>query len=147
MASEIIAKIKSLLGFRKPLAPPKPDEKSVFFLTYGDLLVGILSAEDGHWKFEYSMEFKAQDILRPILEMPDVTKIYESNELWQFFETRIPSLEQEEIKKVMEAEDISEDDSVELLRRFGKRTITNPFNLELQSLDNVKHRSREPALS
>jgi hypothetical protein len=66
----------------------------------------------------------------PIVEFPDVDKIYESKELWQFFASRIPSPEQPEVGEILRREHISEDDSVSLLKRFGTRTISNPFQLE-----------------
>ena len=106
------------------------DKKVRFFLKYGDLLVGTLSVEDGVWKFEYSDQFKQSKFLRPIVEFPDLDKIYESKELWQFFASRIPSPEQPEVGEILRREHISEDDSVSLLKRFGTRTISNPFQLE-----------------
>jgi HipA-like protein len=108
------------------------DKKVRFLLKYGDLLVGTLSVEDGVWKFEYSDQFKQSKLLRPIVEFPfpDVDKIYESKELWQFFASRIPSPEQPEVEEILRRERISEDDSVSLLKRFGTRTISNPFQLE-----------------
>ena len=117
------------LGMRKPMIAPL-DKKVRFFLKYGDLLVGTLSVEDGVWKFEYSDQFKQSKSLRPIVEFPDVDKIYESKALWQFFASRIPSPEQPEVGEILRREHISEDDSVSLLKRFGTRTISNPFQLE-----------------
>ena len=117
------------LGMRKPLIAPF-DKTVRFFLKYGDLLVGTLSVEDGVWKFEYSDRFKQSKSLRPIVEFPDVDKIYESKALWQFFASRIPSPEQPEVEEILRREHISEDDSVSLLKRFGTRTISNPFQLE-----------------
>ncbi len=117
------------LGMRKPMIAPL-DKKVRFFLKYGDLLVGTLSVEDGVWKFEYSDQFKQSKFFRPIVEFPDVDKIYESKALWQFFASRIPSPEQPEVEEILRREHISEDDSVSLLKRFGTRTISNPFQLK-----------------
>ena len=117
------------LGMRKPMTAPL-DKKVRFFLKYGDLSIGTLSVEDGVWKFEYSDQFKQSKSFRPIVEFPDVDKIYESKELWQFFASRIPSPEQPEVEEILRREHISEDDSVSLLKRFGTRTISNPFQLE-----------------
>jgi HipA-like protein len=117
--------------FREWLGMRKPSDKKVrFFLKYGDVLVGTLSVEDGLWKFEYSDQFKQIKSLRPIVEFPDVDKVYESKELWQFFASWIPSPEQPEVEEILKREHISEDDSVSLLKRFGTRTISNPFQLE-----------------
>jgi hypothetical protein len=67
--------------------------------------------------------------LRPLIDFPDVDKIYESKELWQFFLMRILSPAQAEVEEILKGEHIREDDAVSLLKRFGERTITNPFRL------------------
>jgi hypothetical protein len=54
----------------------------------------------------------------------------ESKELCQFFVMRIPSPEQAEVEEILKREHIEEDDAVSLLRRFGERTIANPFRLK-----------------
>jgi HipA-like protein len=115
------------LGMRKAVHAP-PDVRARFLLTYGDLLIGTLSVQDGIWRFEYSDEFRRSD-LRPIVEFPDVNNSYENQDLWQFFASRIPSTEQVEIEEILRRENIAEDDAVGLLRRFGTRTINNPFEL------------------
>lgn len=89
-----------------------------------------MSVEAGKWKFEYSDEFKQNDSMRPIVGFPDIDKIYQSDELWQFFASRIPSPEQAEVEEILKRENIEEDDAVSLLKRFGRKTITNPFELE-----------------
>lgn len=109
-----------------------PQEESVqFLLTYNDLLVGTLIAEKGKWKFKYSDEFKKNQELRPIVEFADVDKVYENQELWQFFASRIPSFEQSEIEAIIKRENIDDNDAVSLLKRFGRRTINNPFELKV----------------
>ncbi|HUE81390.1 MAG TPA: HipA N-terminal domain-containing protein [Pyrinomonadaceae bacterium] len=100
-----------------------------FLLTYDGRLVGTLSVADGLWRFEYSDEFRKQDELRPLVEFPDIEKVYESKELWQFFVMRIPSPEQPEVEEIIKREHIREDDAATLLKRFGEYTITNPFRL------------------
>lgn len=106
-----------------------PEVYAKFLLTYDDLLVGTLSVEGGVWKFEYSEKFKTEDQLRPIVEFPDVNKIYVNEELWQFFASRIPSTEQPEVEEILKREHVNENDAVGLLKLFGKRTIANPFEL------------------
>jgi len=91
--------------------------------------VGTLSVADSIWKFEYSEAFRKQDELRPLMDFPDVDKVYESKELWQFFVMRIPSPEQPEVEEIIRREHIKENDAVGLLKRFGEYTITNPFIL------------------
>jgi HipA-like protein len=124
--------IKSIidwLGFHKVVQAP-PEVRAEFKLFYEDLLVGTLSVADATWRFKYSEDFKKQDELRPLVEFPDVEQVYESKELWQFFVMRIPSPEQAEVEEILKREHIKEDDAVSLLKRFGERTIANPFRLK-----------------
>ena len=129
----MMKRAKEWLGWRKEMVIA-PDVQAVFFLFLGDLLVGKLSVVDGRWQFEYSEEFKLRDDLRPLAEFPDIHKVYENQELWQFFASRIPSMEQPDVEVVLANEKIAEDDVVALLKRFGKRTITNPFELKYDSV-------------
>jgi HipA-like protein len=123
-----IRSIIDWLGFRKAVQAP-PEARAEFKLFYADLLVGTLSVADSIWKFEYSEDFRKQDELRPLMDFPDIDKVYESKELWQFFVMRIPSPEQPEVEEIIKREHIKEDDAVGLLKRFGEYTITNPFIL------------------
>ena len=125
---KLMEKAKEWLGFARNVKAP-PEARAKFLLTYDDLLVGTLTVEGGVWKFEYSDKFRSEDELRPIVEFPDVDKIYENEDLWQFFASRIPSTEQPEIEEILKREHVNEDDAVNLLRLFGKRTIANPFEL------------------
>jgi HipA-like protein len=125
---KMMEKAKDWLGFARTVKAP-PEVRAKFLLTYDNLLVGTLSVEDGVWKFEYSEDFKRSNELRPLVEFPDVNRTYTNEELWQFFASRIPSPEQPEVWEILKRERIEEDDAVELLRRFGHRTIANPFEL------------------
>lgn len=118
---------KDWLGIRKHVQAP-PEVRAKFLLVYGDLPVGTLTVQDGLWQFEYAEEFKQSD-LRPIVEFPEVDAVYQSKDLWQFFAMRIPSPEQPEIEEIIRRERIEEDDAVSLLKRFGTRTVANPFEL------------------
>ncbi len=119
---------KDWLGMRKHVEAP-PEVRAKFLLEYGSLPVGTLTVQDGYWQFEYSEEFKRSD-LRPIVEFPEVDRIYKSKELWQFFVMRIPSPEQPEVEEIIRREHIKEDDAITLLKRFGIRTVANPFELK-----------------
>lgn len=91
-------------------------------------IVGYLSCKDGAWVFQYSTEFKNQDEYPPIKEFPDVNKIYKSEVLWPFFRIRIPGLKQPKIKQIIKEENLKTDE-FDLLKRFGKRSISNPYIL------------------
>jgi HipA-like protein len=110
-----------------------PGARAKFLLKYDSLLIGTLSVQDGKWLFEYSDDFRRNEVMRPIVEFTDVSSIYESREPWQFFASRIPSRERAEVVEILEREQIEEVDAVSLLRRFGRRTVTNPFELEAAS--------------
>ncbi|MGD0897360.1 MAG: HipA N-terminal domain-containing protein [Thermoguttaceae bacterium] len=108
----------------------EPSRKAVFHVLYGNIEVGTLESVDGVWKFRYSDEFRKDgNRLRAITEFPDSGREYVSPELWPFFAMRIPSLKQAEIKAIVEREHIDEKDEATLLRRFGRRTVANPFEL------------------
>lgn len=105
-----------------------------FNLFLKDLKVGVLSysKENGTWYFEYSEEFKHNsNNYNLIIGFPDINKRYESDRLWPFFNIRIPGLQQPKVKEILIKENISPDDNVQLLERFGKRSISNPFELEV----------------
>lgn len=119
--------LQSLMG-REPLSVPG-GARALFRLCYGQLPVVELSAENGLWTLRYTDEFRQQQNVRPLVEFPDVERTYVSAELWPFFAMRIPSLQQSNIRGIVDREHIDETDEVRLLQRFGRRSITNPFEL------------------
>lgn len=108
-------------------------DKKEFILAYNNLHIGTLTYFQGKWKFEYSVIFKHQNEIKPLTDFPDKNKIYESEELWPFFASRIPSVKRQSIKEILQKENISQDNVVKLLERFGKKTATNPFQLKVAS--------------
>lgn len=103
-------------------------EGGSFCLRYRNINIGSLSFSDGMWTFRYADNFKHSG-LRTITEFPDVTKTYKSSELWPFFLMRIPSIRQADIRSIVAKENIDEHDEARLLRRFGRKTVANPFEL------------------
>lgn len=106
------------------------DETALFVLEYEDLTVGYLKLEEGVWHFEYAPDFKGQTEVKPLLGFTDVDKHYTSKELWPFFALRIPSLQQPSIQEIIMREHLDRNNEVALLRRFGGKTVANPFRLE-----------------
>ena len=104
-------------------------EDAEFRLLYRDLVIGILRAAHGEWTFAYSDAFRSQSNVKPLVEFPDRERRYTSKHLWPSFVMRLPSLKQAEIQEVVKREGIDATDEVQLLRRFGHRTIANPFEL------------------
>lgn len=99
-------------------------------LMLDDLEVGRLLYKNGKWLFKYSEEFKETQGIKTLADFPDINKTYENEELWPFFSSRIPSISRPRVKKVLEKEGIKDNDLLTLLIRFGKHTITNPFELQ-----------------
>ncbi len=110
-----------------------PGVRVRFALVYHDLIIGFLSYDDGRWHFKYTDEFRSVGELQPLIMFPDVDKVHESEELWPFFQMRIPSLKQPAVRAVIAKEQIDPKNLVQLLRRFGRRTISNPFELREMS--------------
>ena len=107
----------------------KKHETAKFTVKYKDLIVGYLELQNREWLFLYSDEFKHQDHIAPLPDYPDVNKVYENDELWPFFLIRIPSLKQPKVQNIISKENIDPSSQVELLKRFGAKSISNPFEL------------------
>ena len=127
----MISTLKKILfhpGGLKHLRTPQ-DETAEFLLRYRDLDVGHLSLHDGKWHFEYTDSFRGKKDICPIIDFPNLDKHYESDVLWPFFVVRIPGLGQPAIQRVIREENLDPRNEVQLLKRFGKTTIANPFIL------------------
>ena len=96
----------------------------------GALEIATLEYQDGLWIFQYSEAFRNQSKYSRLIGFSDLSKVYRSDVLWPFFKIRIPGLKQPMVQEVLEAENISKSDEVSLLRRFGRRNISNPYLLE-----------------
>lgn len=105
------------------------DANEEFMFKYKNLVIGILTVKDGEWVFKYTDEFKNQNELQFIFDFPDVNKEYRSKELWPIFEYRIPGLNQPKVQEIIEKEKIDKENPVDLLKRFGRYSINNPFEL------------------
>lgn len=104
-------------------------EEGTFVLEYAGLVIGYLTLQAGKWTFQYTPAFIAQTDVQPLVDFPDPNKTYRSSELWPFFMARIPSVAQPEVLQTIKAEGLDEHSAVQLLRRFGRTTISNPFVL------------------
>jgi hypothetical protein len=62
---------------------------------------------------------------------PDLEKKYESDELFPFFVSRLPGTGQPKVQKALKKEDASEENEVMLLKNFGKKSISNPYELRV----------------
>ena len=100
------------------------DDEAAFNVNLGKLIIGTLTCSEGTWTFCYSDEFKMQNTISPLVNFPSKDKQYTTRELWPFFASRVPSKAQRQVGKPVEKED-----TVSLLKQFGKRTVANPFEL------------------
>ena len=108
--------------------PDREDAK--FILSVDKIEIGILSSKEGEWWFKYSDEFKKfEDKYNRIIGFPDLNKIYKSKFLWPFFKIRIPGLKQPAIREIIAKENIDDSNEAALLKRFGKKTIANQYEL------------------
>ena len=108
------------------------DEKATFILIVDAIEVGILHCEDGEWVFKYTDEFKKHtDEYKLITGFPDVNKEYRKETLWPFFRIRIPGLKQPAVQEILEEEKIDKENEVAYVKRFGRKTIANTYELLL----------------
>jgi HipA-like protein len=106
------------------------DEKAKFILKVDGINIGMLYCETGAWYFKYTDDFKKHaEEYNLITGFPDLSKTYQSDSLWPFFQIRIPGLKQPAIQEILEKEKIDKSNEVALLKRFGYKTITNPYQL------------------
>ncbi|KRT17882.1 hypothetical protein ASU31_00890 [Pedobacter ginsenosidimutans] len=107
-------------------------ENATFELRVDKLVIGTLHCENGVWEFKYTEDFKKNGgNYNHIAGFSNLNKVYTNDSLWPFFQTRIPGLKQPAVKEILKKEHINESNELELLKRFGKKTISNPYELEL----------------
>ncbi len=108
---------------------PYPATTASFQVSLNNEIVGFLVSESGGWKFEYTDQFVKQSKYSPLVDFPDKFKAYQSENLWPFFLSRIPGLRQPAIQKILKDNNLNEQDTVSLLKRFGRQSIQNPYVL------------------
>ncbi|MEX0661363.1 MAG: HipA N-terminal domain-containing protein [Balneolaceae bacterium] len=128
--TKLFKKIKSFLPQGLENSTVKEHEYAHFTVSFKELEVGSLELKNGMWHFAYSNEFKEQDQIPPLPDFPNVQKVYTKDELWPFFIIRIPSLKQPKVQKIISKEEIDSSSQAELLKRFGEKSISNPFQLK-----------------
>jgi HipA-like protein len=119
------------------ISPVVNPGQSTFNLFLRGMEVGELTYDSTTWRFRYSDSFKSKPSLRPIAGFPDPEKEYSSTELWPFFAMRIPSLEQSAVKRAIRRDALNEASQVDLLGRFGRKTISSPFELRIDEKRHV----------
>lgn len=105
------------------------DAVAQFELCLHDKVIGHLNYKNGKWTFTYSDEFKNQNDIDVLVDFPKKDKKYESDSLWPFFLHRIPGLGQPQVQRTIKREKLNAKSEIDLLKYFGRKTITNPFEL------------------
>ncbi len=127
MLKKIINKIWKSEG-QENIDTPK-NQIAGFTLMYKDLPIGFLTLKDGVWKFSYTDEFRNQKEISSLIDFPETDVEYTNNQLWPFFSYRIPGLNQPSVQDIIKHEDIDDKNEAELLKKFGKLSVFNPFRL------------------
>lgn len=87
-------------------------------------LIGVLSENDGRYKFEYKLGGKLQEWFLLIDEFPDVNKVYEGAEVEQFIFRTIPREDNFYIKEFMESYNLARYDVWDMLKAFGPNNVS-----------------------
>ena len=101
-----------------------------FVLKLNHLEIGYLEYQSGIWYFCYSDLFKQKTNYHSIPGFPNVNKKYANESLWPFFKIRIPGMGQPSVKDILTKENINRSNEFALLKRFGLKSISNPYTLE-----------------
>lgn len=106
--------------------------QAVFRLIYNNDQIGTLEFRAGQWFFSYSDWFKNQSDIKPFANFPNVTREYVSDDLPPFFESRLPGVSQPQVEAFLKNKDLIDEGElkVALLKKFGRRSITSPFELQ-----------------
>ena len=111
------------------ISEPSVEDKVSFELKLGALHVGTLTREAQEWVFAYSDAFARQRQVAPLVDFPMVGRVYRSEDLWPFFALRIPSTTQASVQAFLREQGETKAQAVEMIQKFGRRSISNPFVL------------------
>jgi hypothetical protein len=111
------------------ISEPSTGDKVSFELKLGALHVGTLTREAQEWVFAYSDAFARQRRVAPLVDFPMVGRVYRSEDLWPFFALRIPSTTQASVQAFLREQGETKARAVEMIQKFGRRSISNPFVL------------------
>jgi HipA-like protein len=123
--------------------PPAPSDEPVELLVFvhpgapgeARVLVGTLASQGERWSFKYDSRYATDPTAPAISAFPDKTRTYESPFLWPFFDVRLPPLEREDVREIVEREGLEEEDKLRLLGVLSRRAITSPYEFELSDVD------------
>jgi hypothetical protein len=98
----------------------------------GDTPVAELSRQQGRYLFRYLEAFKNRG-LTPLPGLPDLDEVYESKELFPYFEERIPDTRERPIRDWITRQGLPVDDKLTLLAVLGRKVITDSYEIRLKA--------------
>lgn len=97
-------------------------------IMYGETAVAELSRQQGRYLFRYLEAFKERG-LTPLAGLPDLDEIYESAELFPYFEERIPDTRLLAVRQWIERQGLPVDDKLTLLAVLGRKVVTDCYEI------------------
>ena len=107
-------------------ATPPPRIEVLF---HGDPVAELSRGRDGKYVFRYLPSF-TEKRLAPLPGLP-LGKESVSDDLFRFFQERIPELCRPEVLQWLQSQAISKEDEMQLLGALGKTSVTDSFELRL----------------
>jgi hypothetical protein len=90
--------------------------------TRKQYIVGVLS-RNGRYEFKYYDDIKEaqNEGFKPLVEFPDLNKLYTSESLFSTFASRLPDKRRRDIDKILNKYGLTEFNQYELLKKSGAR--------------------------
>jgi HipA-like protein len=101
-------------------------------LLFDGVPVAELSQHQGKYRFQYLEKFTEKQLLL-LPGFPKLDEIYESVDLFPFFEERIPDIRRPEVREWIKQQRVSETDKLALLDAVGRKVITDSFEMRLSA--------------
>jgi hypothetical protein len=98
----------------------------------GETPIAELSLQQGRYLFRYLESFKRKG-LTPFPGLPEVDEVYESAELFPYFEERIPDTRVPAIRNWISRKGLPADDKLTLLTVLGRMVATDSYEIRLKA--------------
>lgn len=133
MKAHFLAALRRLIGERALAERDKSTDELLLFLSHeGErVLVGRLGKDGPVYVFRYADEFLKRRDVPTLPDFPVADKVYRSADLWPFFMARLPAHQRPDVQEVLKSEGIEPDNTIEVLGKLGRRSISSPYELEL----------------
>jgi HipA-like protein len=96
-------------------------------LFHGEVVALLTRRKDGKYCFQYLDCFRQKN-LAPLPGLP-FDKENVSDELFPFFQERIPELSRPEVMEQLRAHSVNEADKLQLLAKLSHRSVTDSYEL------------------